>query len=68
MALPGISIQATIHQDRAVVTLVERQWNGRRKWDRSVHRWEVPLPTDRSHGSSVQSNAKVIAAFLAENL
>lgn len=43
MSLPAASIQIIFHADHAVVTLVERDWQGRRKWDREKGQWIVPI-------------------------
>ena len=49
MSLPAASIQIIFHADHAVVTLVERDWQGRRHWDREKGRWDVPISLKELH-------------------
>ena len=55
MALPAISIQVVLYDDKSVATIVQRTWDGRRKWDRFAGTVELSVTNEAIRSSSVNA-------------
>ena len=68
MALPAISVQVVLYDDKSVATIVQRTWNGQRKWDRFAGTAELSVTSEAIRGSSVNAVVREVLTELLEKL
>lgn len=68
MALPAISVQVVLYDDKSVATIVQRTWDGRRKWDRLAGTAELSVTNEAIRSSSVNAVVREVLTELLEKL
>ena len=68
MALPAISVQIVLYEDRSVATIVQRTWNNTYKWDRHAGTAELSVTSDAIRSSSVNAVVREVLTELLAKL